>query len=117
QESLRHDAQRSLILRRLNGIVAPSTLLHALARVDPFPSINGPSAPTAPPTAAVLVQPAIRRAAPSVVRILGAACGLGIGGTGWGAAPGPLVTAAHVVPGERDTNGLPPGSRQEHRAQ
>jgi uncharacterized membrane protein required for colicin V production len=117
QESLRHDAQRSLILRRLNGIVSPSTLLHALARVDPFPSINGPSAPTAPPTAAVLAQPAIRRAAPSVVRILGEACGLGIGGTGWVAAPGLVVTAAHVVAGERDTIVLQPGSDEKLRAQ
>lgn len=117
QDSLRRDAQRSLILRRLNGLVSPSTLLHALARVDPFPSVNGPAAPTLPPTPAVLAQPAIRRAAPSVVRVLGEACGLGIGGTGWVAEPGLVVTAAHVVAGERDTIVLQPGSSERLPAQ
>jgi S1-C subfamily serine protease len=35
--------------------------------------------------------------------VAGTACGLGIEGTGWVAAPGLVVTAAHVVAGERDT--------------
>ena len=37
------------------------------------------------------------------MRVLGTACGLGISGSGWVAAPGVVVTAAHVVAGERDT--------------
>jgi S1-C subfamily serine protease len=37
------------------------------------------------------------------VRILGTACGLGISGSGWVAAPGVVVTAAHVVAGEERT--------------
>ena len=47
-----------------------------------------------------------RRSAPalgSVVRVLGSACGLGIEGSGWVAAPGIVVTNAHVVAGESDT--------------
>jgi uncharacterized membrane protein required for colicin V production len=103
QRGLRQTAQRSLVLRRLDEIVSPSSVLHALARVDPFPVIAGPSAPIEPPTAAVLRQPEIRAAAPSVVRVLGTACGLGIAGSGWVVAPGVVVTAAHVVAGERDT--------------
>jgi S1-C subfamily serine protease len=38
-----------------------------------------------------------------VVRVLGTACGLGIEGSGWVAAPGLVVTNAHVVAGEDDT--------------
>ena len=40
------------------------------------------------------------RRAPSVVRVVGTACGLGIEGSGWVAAPGLVVTNAHVVAGE-----------------
>jgi uncharacterized membrane protein required for colicin V production len=110
QRELRRTAQQSAVLRRLDQIVAPSALLHALARVDPFPSIAGPAPPTKPPTAAILREPAVRAAAPSVVRVLGSACGLGIAGTGWVVEPGLVVTAAHVVAGEQDTVVQPPGS-------
>jgi S1-C subfamily serine protease len=103
QRSLRKDVQRSELLRRLNDIVPPEKLLNALARVDPFPSIAGPAIPTAPPTPAVVDNPVVRAAAPSVVRVLGTACGLGISGSGWVALPGIVVTAAHVVAGERNT--------------
>ena len=103
QRSLREDVQRSEVLRRLNEIVPPERLLNVLARVDPFPSIAGPAIPVEPPTPAVVDNPVVRAAAPSVVRILGTACGLGISGSGWVASPGVVVTAAHVVAGERKT--------------
>jgi S1-C subfamily serine protease len=103
QRSLREDVQRSEVLRRLNEIVPPDRLLNALARVDPFPSVAGPDIPVEPPTPAVTRNPVVRAAAPSVVRILGTACGLGISGSGWVASPGVVVTAAHVVAGERST--------------
>jgi S1-C subfamily serine protease len=46
------------------------------------------------------------------MRVLGTACGLGVEGTGWAAAPGLVVTAAHVVAGETDTLvELPDGER------
>ena len=38
-----------------------------------------------------------------MVRVLGTACGLGVEGSGWVAAPGLVVTNAHVVAGEDDT--------------
>jgi uncharacterized membrane protein required for colicin V production len=116
QRELRQNAQRSLVLRRLNEIVSPSTLLHALAHVDPFPVIAGPAAPVAPPTLAILRQPEIDAAVPSVVRVLGTACGLGIAGSGWVVAPGVVVTAAHVVAGETDTVVVPSGSSKRLRA-
>ncbi len=103
QAQLRRAVQRSEVLRRLNSIVPPRTLLHALARIDPFPSLAGPPVPTQPVDPRVLARPGVRATAPSVVRVLGTACGLGVQGSGWVAAPGLIVTAAHVVAGEHDT--------------
>ena len=45
-----------------------------------------------------------------VVRVLGTACGLGVEGSGWVAAPGLVVTNAHVVAGESDTTVTPAGA-------
>jgi S1-C subfamily serine protease len=110
QSSLRQAVQRSFVLRQLNSILPPRSLLQALARVDPFPALAGPPADVPPPNPAVLRLPGVRAAAPSVVRVIGTACGLGIEGSGWVAAPGTVVTAAHVVAGESDTAVNPFGS-------
>ena len=45
QADLRHGAQKSALLRRLNEVVSPEKVLNALARIDPFPAITGPAAP------------------------------------------------------------------------
>jgi S1-C subfamily serine protease len=103
QEDLRREVQQSSVLQRLNELVPPQRALRALARVDPFPEIAGPVPPVEQPDSRVLRDPDIRRALPSVVRVLGTACGLGVAGSGWIAAPGLVVTNAHVVAGERDT--------------
>ncbi len=102
---LRGDVQRSLILRSLNGVLPPSgPILKALNRVDPAPSVSGPSTAVGPPDSAVAADPDVRRAGNSVFKVLGTACGLGIEGSGWMAAPGLIVTNAHVVAGEDDTS-------------
>jgi S1-C subfamily serine protease len=101
---LRHDVQRSVILRHLNQILPPSGLiLNALARLDPLPSIGGPPPQVPPPRSAVARSPRVQAAAPSVVKVLGTACGARLEGSGWVAAPGIVVTNAHVVAGEDDT--------------
>lgn len=101
---LRADVQRSAILRSLNDLLPPSgPVLKALNRVDPAPSIAGPAAPVAPPDAAIADDPDVLDAGPSVVRVLGTACGLGVEGSGWVAAPNLVVTNAHVVAGQDDT--------------
>jgi S1-C subfamily serine protease len=100
----RADIQRSAVLRRLNDALPPSGgLLNAIARFDPFPSLDGPAAQVALPPAGVGRDPHIRAAAGSVVRVVGTACGLGIEGSGWVASRGLVVTNAHVVAGENDT--------------
>jgi S1-C subfamily serine protease len=102
--NLRLDVQRSLILRSLNQLLPPSgPVLNAIDRVDPAPSIVGPVTPVAPPDPRVVTDPDIVKAGESVVRVLGTACGLGVEGSGWVAAPGIVVTNAHVVAGEEDT--------------
>jgi len=101
---LRADVQQSLILRSLNDVLPPSgPILQALNRVDPAPSIVGPAAPVAPPNPRTASDPDVEAAGAAVVRVLGTACGLGVEGSGWVAAPGIVVTNAHVVAGEDDT--------------
>jgi S1-C subfamily serine protease len=103
QADLRHGAQKSALLRRLNEVVSPEKVLNALARIDPFPAISGPAAPLTPPDPRLAHSAAVRSAAPSVVRVLGTACGVGVEGTGWTARSDLVVTAAHVVAGQEDT--------------
>lgn len=103
QSSLRRDVQRSAIVRRLDQAVPPRRLLNLLARIDPFPSIAGPTPPSTPPTGQIAGNANVQRAAHDVVRVLGTACGVGIEGSGWFATRDLVVTAAHVVAGEHDT--------------
>lgn len=101
---LRADVQRSTILRGLNDLLPPSgPVLNALSRVDPAPALAGPTDPVGPPDPAIASDPDVSRAGLSVVRVLGTACGLGLEGSGWVAAPGLVVTNAHVIAGEDDT--------------
>jgi S1-C subfamily serine protease len=97
---LRREVVRSEVVTRLNEIVPPERILNLLARIDPFPSIIGPAAPS---TTALPHTPAVRRAAESVVKVTGVACGVGIEGSGWFATPDRVITNAHVVAGEDGT--------------
>jgi S1-C subfamily serine protease len=116
QGDLRRSAQRSAVLQQLNHIVPPAKLMRALARVDPFPTITGPAAPVPPPDPSVVATAGVRQASASVLRVLGTACGLGISGSGWVAAPERVVTAAHVVAGQHDTTVEPAGGVPRLRA-
>lgn len=111
---LKRDIQSSTILNELNELLPPSgPILHALARIDPLPSVRGPAANVSPPPPGIARAPAVKGAGGSVVKVLGTACGLGIEGSGWVAGPHLVVTNAHVVAGESDTtvqvDGTPPG--------
>jgi S1-C subfamily serine protease len=109
---LRHAVQRSAILRALNDAFPPSSaLINALNRIDPRVAVEGPRPNVAAPNSRIAQDPEVRAAGRSVVRVLGTACGLGVEGSGWIAAPGVVVTNAHVVAGETDTSVTPyPGS-------
>jgi len=102
---LKEDLEHSVILRDLDKTLPPSgAILNALSRYDPLPSVTGPSAEVPRPGKGIVSAPRVTAAFPSVVRVIGTACGLGIEGSGWVAAPGVVVTDAHVVAGEDDTS-------------
>jgi S1-C subfamily serine protease len=108
-KGLRQAVQRSAILRALNDAFPPSSaLINALNRIDPRVSVQGPSPDVAAPDSKVARDTEVRAASGSVGRVLGTACGLGVEGSGWVAAPGLVVTNAHVVAGETDTTVTPP---------
>jgi len=100
QTGFRREVQRSEIVKQLDSALPPRTLLNLLARIDPFPSIVGPKAPSLPPSRGVLRDPSIRDATTRIVKIRGTACGVGIEGSGWFAGRNLVVTAAHVVAGQ-----------------
>lgn len=115
--SLRKSVQRSLILRTLNDAVPPSGfILNTLNRIDPGGAISGPDPAVGAPDSKLARDPDIRGAADSVVRVTGTACGLGVEGSGWVAAPGLVVTNAHVVAGQEDTQASVGSDGSEHDA-
>jgi S1-C subfamily serine protease len=96
---LRRQARESGLLTALMDLVPPQSVLRALTRIDPFPAIMGPPAPSSPADPRVLRLPGVRTAEPSVVRVLTNACGTGYAGSGWVGRRDLVVTAAHVVAG------------------
>jgi uncharacterized membrane protein required for colicin V production len=112
---LRQEVERSAIVKQLDSALPPRTLLNLLARIDPFPSIVGPSAPSLPPSKGVLRDRSIRGATTRVVKVLGTACGVGVEGSGWFAGRDLIVTAAHVVAGEGVTSVRIPGDELPSR--
>lgn len=103
-KNVRQTVQRSAILGALNDAFPPSgEFLNALNRIDPGISLNGPEAGVDAPNSRIAGDPEVQTAGDSVVRVLGTACGLSVSGSGWIAAPGVVVTNAHVIAGEEDT--------------
>jgi hypothetical protein len=114
---LRSDVQKSEILQRLNAALPPSgPILNALARFDPLPQISGPAPQVGPPDSKIGRDKDVQAAAPSVVRVLGTACGLGVQGSGWIAGDAVIVTNAHVVAGQDDTTVQLEGTGPRHDA-
>jgi S1-C subfamily serine protease len=115
--TFRDEIQRSTILKRLNDALPPTgPVLNALARFDPFPTIDGPSAQVPAPRAGIARDPQVKAASESVVKIQGIACGLGVEGSGWIARPGVVVTNAHVVAGQDNTTVQLGGKGDRHDA-
>ncbi len=107
---LRRAISNSTILTALNDELPPSgILLNVLRRVDPAPTVRAPSARVPAPDSNALHSAPVRRAEGSVVKVIGTACGLGLEGSGWAVKDGLVVTNAHVVAGEDDTQAIAPG--------
>ncbi len=116
----------STILRHVDGVMPgpASDALRAFNRtldanlfpryIDPFE--DEPIASVGPPSDATLRDPDVRRAAQSVVKVLGvASCQRGIEGSGFFYAPGRVMTNAHVVAGVDEPSVSVDGRRQAAR--
>jgi S1-C subfamily serine protease len=101
---VREDVQRSVILGAVNDVLPPSgPILNVLHRIESTPELAGPNADVAAPGKGIVSDPDVVAAGGSVVQVLGTACGLNVVGSGWVAAPGVVVTNAHVIAGQEDT--------------
>ena len=101
--------QESRMLRVLNEGMPSQLLTQAVSSLDPLPNFRGPEPDVAEPTAEIANDPDVLAAASRVVRVSGVACGLGVEGTGWVAAPDLVVTNAHVVAGQISPGVQPEG--------
>ncbi|MEJ7875492.1 MAG: MarP family serine protease, partial [Solirubrobacterales bacterium] len=101
---IREAVQRSSVLVALNDVAPPSGgFLNVLRRIDPTRAVRGPEADVGPPDPRLATDPEVEAVSSSVVRVTGSACGLGVEGSGWIAGPELVVTNAHVVAGQDDT--------------
>ena len=111
--ALQASLQRSEIVGTLDERLPSHTLLQAFARFDPLPQLEGPLPDVATPDPALLNEPSVQRAASSVVRVTHIEGVTGYAGSGWVAAPGLVVTNAHVVPGGGYTSVQPQGTMRQ----
>ena len=101
---LRDQVERSFVMARLIDRVPARTVLAALESLDPLPLLSGvPHASLPEPDSSVIDIELARATYPSVVKIIGASCGIQAQGSGWVATETLVVTNAHVVAGQRDT--------------
>ena len=108
--------ERSKILGALSDRMPSELLTDAVSRLDPLPEVRGPEANVADPDRGITADPDVSAARFRTVRIRGMACGYGVEGSGWVAAPDLIVTNAHVVAGESMTRVQPGGNGESRRA-
>ena len=106
----------SRILQALNERMPSQFFTEAVAKLDPLPQIRAPEADVKDPEAGIVQDPEVVEAASSTVRVTGIACGYGVEGSGWVAAPNLVVTNAHVVAGETITQVQADGFGSQKRA-
>jgi S1-C subfamily serine protease len=109
--------KESRILQLLNERMPGELLTRAVAELNPLPQIRGPEADVAVPTNRLARDPEVLAAGPRTVRVTTIACGYGVEGSGWVAAPNLVVTNAHVVAGEAVTSVQPGGAGPRLRAE
>jgi uncharacterized membrane protein required for colicin V production len=109
--------QESRILQALNERMPSELLIRAVAELDPLPQIQGPEPDVAVPNERIARNPEVLAAGSRTVRVSSIACGYGVEGSGWVAAPDLVVTNAHVVAGEAVTRVQPGGTGPRLRAE
>jgi S1-C subfamily serine protease len=104
-------ARATSVLRSFNEVLDANLFPRY---IDPFESEN--IKPVGPPDTATLTSPGVRKAAGSVVKILGqASCQRGIEGSGFAYADGRIMTNAHVVAGVENPSVVVNGQRTNAR--
>lgn len=114
--SLHPAVKESQILQVLNEQMPSELLTRAVAELDPLPEIRAPEANVADPDRGIIGDPDVLAASSRTLRITGIACGYGVEGSGWVAAPNTVVTNAHVVAGETVTRVQVGGAGAHKRA-
>jgi S1-C subfamily serine protease len=109
--------KESKILQLLNERMPSELLARAVTELDPLPQIRGPEPDVAVPNGRLTRDPEVIAAGPRTVRVSSIACGYGVEGSGWVAAPNLVVTNAHVVAGEAVTRVQPGGTGPRQRAE
>ncbi|MGB3634322.1 MAG: MarP family serine protease [Rubrobacteraceae bacterium] len=109
--------RESRILQALNERMPSQFFTEAVSKLDPLPQIRAPQTNVEDPDASIVQDPEVVEAASRTVRVTGIACGYGVEGSGWVAAPDLVVTNAHVVAGETVTRVQAGGSGPSKRAQ
>ena len=109
--------KESRILQLLNERMPSDLLTRAVSELNPLPQIQGPRVDVAVPDERIVRDPEVLAAGSRTVRVSGIACGYGIEGSGWVAAPDLIVTNAHVVAGETVTQVQPGGTGLPRRAE
>jgi S1-C subfamily serine protease len=109
--------KESRILQALNDRMPSDLLTRAVAELDPLPEIRGPEADVPVPNEQIASDPEVLAAGSRTVRVRSIACGYGIEGSGWVAAPDLIVTNAHVVAGKTVTRVQPGGTGLPRRAE
>jgi S1-C subfamily serine protease len=109
--------KESRILQLLNEQMPSELLMQAVSELNPLPQIRGPEADVAVPNKHIANDPEVLAAGSRTVRVSSMACGYGVEGSGWVAAPDLIVTNAHVVAGETVTRVQPGGTGLPQRAE
>ena len=109
--------KESRILQALNERMPADYLTRAVAELKPLPQIQGPEADVPVPNEYIARDPEVLAASSRTVRVSSIACGYGIEGSGWVAAPDLVVTNAHVVAGEVATKVQPEGTGPSWQAE
>lgn len=104
-------------MRALDERMPAELLTKAVAQFNPLPEIEGPEPGVSDPNENIASDPEVQAASSGVVRVSGIACGYGVEGSGWVAAPDLVVTNAHVVAGEAVTRVQPLGTGPSLRAE
>jgi S1-C subfamily serine protease len=108
--------QESRILQALNERMPSELLTKAVTELSSLPQLPLPEADVALPNERAAKDPEVLAASSRTVRVSSIACGYGIEGSGWVAAPDLVVTNAHVVAGEAITSVQPGGAGPRYRA-